>query len=265
MGRPRLDDGLDPFFEWMVIERKLSMNTARAYTSNMRGTLRILGKSLADQDALNKHFVKLGKTKSVSTYSNGRRAYDLYRTWAETKKGVSLPELSGMEADSGEVVAVQPLPEAVRGALTKLNADQGISIKILAHLRWSEVHAPSAGQSGKVHIESPDGSMWVVPEANIEPILAYADHGYGSSAPFVPTSPGGHTLYPYRLLLQEVQKAQGHRSKGTPVWKPKSDGSALGASGALPPAPGQDDEPEVTPETYKGFSVDGLYTGMGLD
>jgi hypothetical protein len=125
---------VDGFKKWLILERKLSSNSARVYASQVRTLLKA-----APSEGVTPAFVDsyLGENK------NKRTAYRVFRDWMKVSESLDLPPLahrpSGRpakykegESDEGVVYGV---PDAVLDAVGEI-MQGAITRKLLSQLMW---------------------------------------------------------------------------------------------------------------------------------
>ncbi len=243
MGRHRIEDGLDQFFDWMMAHG-YSPATAKSYTSSARRAVREMGgQPLTEQEAVDGFFLTLYESNPIA-YPNVLRAWKLMCEWSTEERNVELPAPRSIQSTKRRADAVKELPPFIRAALRGLR-DSAVAVSHIPQLRWSDVSL-SEMQTARTHVRVPGKrEEWVVPSEVIRTLWEWADVKTNLSKPLVPREPRSHQPYPYHGLRREIdiytEKELNDRMRG-PV------GSALG--GSLPR--GTQTAPPASPESDDG-------------
>jgi len=259
MGRHRIEDGLDQFFDWMLVN-DYSPATAKSYTSSARRAVREMGgQPLTGQEAVDGFFLALCESNPIA-YPNILRAWKLMCEWSTEERSIKLPVPRSIQSTKRRADAVKELPPSIRAALRGLR-DSAVAVSHIPQLRWSDVSL-SDMQTARTHVRVPGKrEEWVVPSEIIKTLWEWADVKTNLSKPLVPREPRSHQPYPYHGLRREIdvytEKELEEKMRG-PV------GSALG--GSLPPgavtAPPAPDEPD---DEVRATSTQSLLDVLGYD
>jgi hypothetical protein len=240
MGRPRIEDGLEQFFDWMMVHG-YSPATAKSYTSSARRAVREMGgQAFEEQEAVDGFFLALYESNPVA-YPNVLRSWKLMCEWNAEERGIDLAVPRSIQAAKRRADAAKELPPSVRAALRGLR-DSAVAVSHIPQLRWCDVILAEM-QTTRTHVSVPGKrEEWIVPSSFIKTLWEWAAVGTDLSKPLVPREPGSNQAYPYHGLRREIDvyTEKELKEKMGPL------GSALG--GALPrgtaTAPPIPDNPE---------------------
>jgi hypothetical protein len=207
VGRPRIHDGLDLFFDWMVESGHRSPTTARTYTSQVRRIIRSVNKHISDPKTVREYFLSMHKEQPLQ-YSGLRSAWMAYREFAQTQ-GVELPPPPSSGEARLATLGIEPPPPEVRDAIRELHVC-GISFQEMALVRWDHVDLAQMANAPTALVEvptRPSGTeFWKVNSEPLRTLWDYGDVGGDLSLPVVPRKPGSAVPMTATMLGKEAKK-----------------------------------------------------------
>lgn len=206
MPRPKKEDGLQPFHEWLVLDRDLHATTARSYTSHLRRAVTALGDDVADAVAVDVFFGKL-YASNPSTYNNVLRAWKHFVDWARHERDVELPLPRRKVASRGRLV--EPLPHEVRVALRQLMGNSALTWKDVPLLQWDHVDLTALHRDSEVHVDVKvprKNEYWRLPRQPLIVLFAHYPPDGNLCRPLIPLSPGDFDPYPAKGLKREANE-----------------------------------------------------------
>lgn len=207
MGRPRKDDKLQDFKDWLVSDQCISNTTARVYTS----CLRTLLSQIPDESnprAVAEILLALREEKP-NTYSSTRAAYVQYREYIRFFEGIELPaaptrletRMSGKIKGSREDI----LSYEERDALRALRG-ASMTLRDIENAKWSDVEIRTLRHRETTLVRDPSKAhqYWSIPSSVLLIFWNRAGVTDNLGVPLIPIEPGGFAPIPRRLLRLEA-------------------------------------------------------------
>lgn len=211
MGRPRLNDGLNDFKDYMIHNALKKTNTVKNYMWYVRKILAVVAMEKVNCD--NSSIERIINTHiSSSQHHVARSAWNAYAKYMNQSPTAQYPlvdtkkkEVKLMKSSQQEPTEIKDLPEDVRSALLKLS--KFIPIEVLCRLTWENVDLTKLirNELGELCcVASTKQYSYYMPSDYIKLFLAYSNPGTNKLLPVIPQSSGSSLMCTVEFMKQQL-------------------------------------------------------------
>lgn len=193
MGRRKIQDGNDDFYDWLVAN-KFTSATAKNYLSGVRYIIRGAKVSNLEPEA----YLKALRFHERGDYPAKRAAWLRYCEFREIE--IHDPHLKEAFVGSMLVDAVTELPHDLLESLSEFLEITKKARQQIAMLTWKSVKLVGTNFDVKL-----DDGTYMMSQREILPFMMYSRFQPGADAPFIPASPGSSRPYPLALLHEALR------------------------------------------------------------